>query len=124
MWSPRLSPDGRYLAAISHDNKTLYLRDNARGSWRPCVSMDFVAEPVWPREASWIQFTAILHNTNTSLYRIETGCREARRVADLSAHRVAGSDWTGITPDGSPMALLRIPDEIYAINWRLRLRLP
>ena len=28
MWSPRMSPDGKYLAAVSHDQTTLYIRDN------------------------------------------------------------------------------------------------
>jgi hypothetical protein len=45
-------------------------------------------------------------------------------MLDTSNLRFAGDAWFGIAPDLSPVALLRIPEEIWAINWRLQRRIP
>src|SRR5205085_2125745 len=52
LWSPRMSPDGRYLAAVSYDGKSLYLRDNLSASWRKCTTMEFLEEPAWPPDSA------------------------------------------------------------------------
>lgn len=122
MWSPRMSPDGKHLAAVSHDNKSLYVRDNARRVWRRCASMDFVAEPIWPAESSWIQF--IGGPAPRKLYRVSPSCEPPREVADLALFETVGDAWTGIAPDHSPLALLDVPAEIYALDWKLRRWVP
>jgi Tol biopolymer transport system component len=125
LWSPRMSPDGKYLAAVSYDNKSLYIRGNAQGSWKKCATMLFVAEPVWSRDSSSIQFIGILHEGHKDvLLRVSPGCEQPRLTVDLSPYRFAGDAWVGIGIDGSPLALLRTPEEIYALDWKLRRRGP
>jgi dipeptidyl aminopeptidase/acylaminoacyl peptidase len=125
MWSPRMSPDGRYLAAVSWDNQSLYLRDNRRGAWRKCATTDLIEEPAWPLDSSFIQFLERSKSGYYGLYRVSPECEQARPVADISAYGFAGGDsWIGITPDHHACGLLKIPDEIYAIEWRLRRRVP
>jgi Tol biopolymer transport system component len=124
LWSPRMSPDGRHLAAVTHDNKSLYVRDNGRKTWRRCLTMEALDDAVWSRDSSWIQFVGVGSAKTSTLFRVPVGCGEAKEVLDLSAYQFVGDTWFGIAPDGSPMGLVRLPDEIYAIEWRLALRLP
>jgi DNA-binding winged helix-turn-helix (wHTH) protein/Tol biopolymer transport system component len=124
MWSPRMSPDGRHLAAVSYDSKSLYIRDNLRNKWRKCVSMNFVDEPSWPLDSSWVQFSSVPRPNARGLYRVSPNCEQPREIAELSSYRFVGAAWFGIGPDHAPLGLLRIPDEIYSLDWRLRRRIP
>jgi Tol biopolymer transport system component len=124
LWSPRMSPDGKHLGAVSYDSRVLYLRDNVRETWRACVTMNFVEEPSWPLDSSWIQFVGNERNGQRGLFRIGLDCRQPRRIVDLSPYSFAGDTWFGITPDGSPSGLVQMPDEIYALDWRMRRRIP
>ncbi len=124
MWSPRMSPDGKYLAAVSSDNKSLYVRDNLHNTWRKCVSLYLVAEPIWPRDSSWIQFIGQPTRTETYLYRVGPNCEQPHQVVDVSQISFVGDAWYGIAPDHSPSALVSVPYEVYALDWRLRRRLP
>jgi DNA-binding winged helix-turn-helix (wHTH) protein len=125
MWTPRASPDGKHLAAVSYDNKSLYIRDNLTSAWQKCASMDFIGEPIWPKDSAWIQFEGTpAREEDQGLYRISLSCRQATKIANLSRFHRAGDSWTGITPGGSPMVLLNAPPEVYALDWRLRRRLP
>lgn len=124
MWSPRMSPDGRYLAAVSYENKNLYLRDNLQRTWRKCVTMGFIEELVWPLNSSWIQFIGVPRAGERRLFRTSPACEQPREILDLLAYNFVGSTWIGIAPDHSPIGLVSIPDEIYAIDWRIRRILP
>jgi dipeptidyl aminopeptidase/acylaminoacyl peptidase len=124
MWSPRMSPDGKYLATISYDSKSLYIRDNRRKSWRKCVTMNFVEEPSWPPDSAWVQFGGVPQSDTRGLYRVSPACEQLNQVVDLSSYQFVGDTWYGITPDRSATGFLRMPDEIYALEWRLRRRIP
>ena len=124
MWSPRMSPDGKYLAAVSHDNKSLCLRDNLRKTWRVCATMNFLEEASWPLDSSWIQFIGVAGSGERDLFRVSPACEPPRQVVDLTALHFLGATWFGIAPDHSPTGLLRFPNEIYALDWRLRRRIP
>ena len=124
MWSPRLSPDGKYLAAVSFDNRSLYIRDNARNRWQSCVTMAFLEEPVWRKDSSWVQFIGSPQPGSRVLARIGPNCQAAGRTIDLSAYEFVGDTWIGIGVDGAPLGLLKTADEIYALDWRLLHRLP
>jgi Tol biopolymer transport system component len=125
MWSPRVSPDGKHVTAISYDNKTLYIRDISRGDWRKCVSMDFLEDPSWPLESSWIQFVGrIQPGPQYVLFRVSPTCEQPKQILDLSGYVFAGDRWIGIAPDHSPIGLVRAPPEVYALDWRLKRRMP
>jgi len=124
MWSPRMSPDGKHLAAISFDSKSLYIRDNALNTWRKCVTMNFIEEPSWPQDSSWIQFSGNPKVGGRGLFRVTPNCEAPKPIVDTSAYWLLGDAWFGISLDHTPTAFLRIPDEIYAIDWRLRRTIP
>jgi Tol biopolymer transport system component len=123
LWSPRTSPDGRYLAAVSYDSRSLYLRDNLSGTWRKRASLLFVEEPLWSRDSAWIQFEGRRRLGELALFRIEAAQGPARETVDISAFEFekAGATWFGVGPDGSPLGLRGIAEEIYSLNWRLRI---
>jgi WD40 repeat protein len=123
LWTPRVSPDGKYLAAVSYDNQSLYLRDNRSGTWRKRASFDFLEEPVWSRDSAWIQFVVRYHAGRVALFRIDPAQGPAKKTVDVSASEFeqVGATWFGIGPDGSPLGFQGIAEEIYSLNWRLRI---
>jgi Tol biopolymer transport system component len=123
MWSPRMSPNGRFLAAVGFQSRSLYIRDNHSKVWHRCVTMDSVAEPIWSADSSWIQFAGRKDEAR-GLFRISPRCGELKQVVDLTAVEFVVAAWFGITPDGSPTGLVHVPEEIYAIDWRLRRQIP
>lgn len=123
MWSPRMSPDGKYLAAISYDNAAFYIRDNARGTWRRCATAGMIEAPIWAPDSSWAQFLA--HDQGHNLImRVGPDCGSLKRTTEIDAYTFVGATWFGIAPDKSPIGLLRVPEEVYAIDWRMRLKFP
>jgi WD40 repeat protein len=120
LWTPRMSPDGKYLAAVSYDNQSLYVRDNRIGTWRKRAGLEFLEEPVWSRDSAWIQFVS-RRTSGVALLRIDAAQGPAREIVDVSTFRNVGATWFGIGPDGSPLGLQGIAAEIYALNWRLRI---
>ncbi len=124
MWSPRMSPDGKHLAAISYDSKSLYIRDNTRKAWQKCVTMDFLEEPSWPLDSAWVQFSANPRPGDRALFRVSPQCEPPKLIVDTYAYRLLGDAWFGIGLDHSPSAFLQMPDEVYALDWRLRRSIP
>ncbi len=123
MWSPRMSPDGRRLAAVSYDNRSIYVRDNRRRTWRLCATMAFLEGLVWLPDSSLIQFSGIrTADSAPALFRMRPACEQPAQFADLAAYDLVDS-WVGITPDRSAVGLVATPDEIYALDWRLRRRI-
>jgi Tol biopolymer transport system component len=123
LWTPRMSPDGRYLAAVSYDNQSLYLRDNRSGTWRKRASLVFLEEPVWSQDSAWIQFAGRRSASQLALFRIDAAQGPAKETVDLTAFESehVGAAWYGIAPDGSPLGFRGIAEEIYSLNWRLRI---
>ena len=55
IYGPRLSPDGRYIAALTHDGLNLRVFDIIRLRWTTVVQNMFAAYPQWSRDA-WLYF--------------------------------------------------------------------
>jgi Tol biopolymer transport system component len=123
LWTPRTSPDGRYLAAVSYDSQSLYVRDNHSGTWRKRAGFQFLEEPVWSRDSAWVQFVVRYSTGQVALFRIDAAQGPAKETVDLSAYEFeqAGATWFGIGPDGSTLGFRGIAEEIYSLNWRLRI---
>jgi len=125
LWSPRMSPDGRHLVAISYDRRSILVRDNQRGSWRNCATMEFLEEPVWSPDSHWFQFIAKVKGLDAKgVYRLTASCGQPQRITDLSSYRFAGATWIGIGPNASVLGLVGLPAEIYTLDWRLQPHLP
>ena len=117
LYSPRWSPDGRYVAALNFDSRSLMLFDFQTQKWEKIakISLGF---PNWSRFGEYIYF---LHEENDpSVMRVRLRDRKLERVADLKTFRQAGyySVWLGMAPDDSPLLLRDTgTHEIYALDW-------
>jgi serine/threonine protein kinase/Tol biopolymer transport system component len=117
LFSPRWSPDGRYLAALPFESRSLMLFDFATQKWQEIakISLGF---PNWSKNSDYMFF---LHEENDpAVMRVRISDHKVERVADLKNFRQAGffGIWLGIAPDDS-LLLLRDTgtQEIYSLDW-------
>jgi eukaryotic-like serine/threonine-protein kinase len=120
LYSPRWSPDGRYIAAMNFNSRVLMLFDVQTQKWQELarVSMGF---PNWSKNSDYVYF---LHEEDhPSVMRVRISDHKVETVADLKSFRQAGywSVWLGMAPDDSPL-LLRATgtQEIFALDWKTK----
>jgi len=119
LFSPRWSPDGRYVVAMPENPHILRLFDFAVQRWEEIakVTADF---PNWSRTGDYVYF---LHEGDQpSVMRVRIRDRKLERVADLKDFRQAGyfGYWLGMAPDDSPLLLRDTgTQEIYGLNWEV-----
>ncbi len=88
MWTARLSPDGRYLSAVSSDNQTLRLFDLATNTWTDAARVS-VNDVVWSPDAQYVFFD-VNRGDEWLIYRLRVADRRLEKWADLHAFRRAG----------------------------------
>jgi Tol biopolymer transport system component len=116
LYGPRLSPDGKYLAAVTSDNKKLLIYDFQAKKWT-----DWVSEPgwidlgVWSRDGQYIYY---LNASNAPGYRrVKVGQTRSELILDLKELRGL---WSGVTPGGAALFLRDFSvDEIYSLEVEL-----
>jgi Tol biopolymer transport system component len=117
LYSPRWSPDGRSIAALSADDTRLALFEFATGRWRDLIAGGvFLAYPSWTRDSSRIQL-----QSGSSIVRVRATDGHVEPVASQEqvapAFR-ANSVWMGIAPDDSPLVCQEMSGavEVYALD--------
>jgi Tol biopolymer transport system component len=116
-----MSPDGRYLVAVSYDSKALFVRDNLSETWTRLTGMEFIEEPAWSADSSWIQFLGHPVSTRKALFRIRPAGGHSEETADLTGLENLGETWVGVAPDGSPLVFRGSTSyEVYALDWERR----
>jgi len=116
LFSPRWSPDGRYIAAMPFDAHGLMLFDVANQKWEEIVKMP-MSFPNWSKTGEYIYFRTY----EPWVMRVRIRDRKLERVADLKGFLPTGyyGDWLGMAPDDSPILLHDTStQEIYALDWR------
>jgi Tol biopolymer transport system component len=119
LFSPRWSPDGRYIVAMPFDSHSLMLFDFATQNWR-AVAQGSVAFPCWSRSGDYIYFLQ-LHRNDWAVMRMHIGDRKLEQVADLKNNPITGKlfGWLGLAPDDSPLVLRDTGTrEIYSLDWQ------
>jgi Tol biopolymer transport system component/DNA-binding winged helix-turn-helix (wHTH) protein len=117
MWTPRLSPDGRFVAAVTQDNRVLRLCDLQTQQWSDLATVG-VNDVIWSRDSRYIYFDTYFGD-EPLLYRIPLNTRKLERWADLRGVPRGGfyGPWLGITPDGVPLLLKDTSiEEVYRLN--------
>ena len=124
LFSPRWSPDGRYIAALSPDNTTLKLFDFKTQQWTNWLveSAGAVSYPIWSADSQYIYFDDLVSGEE-SIRSVKVGESQPELACVLGAvDRFPGGlgTWIGRAADGSWMLVRdRSTQEIYQLSLEL-----
>ena len=124
LFSPRWSPDGKYLTAMTGDSKKLMLFDFQTQKWREWVGgSSNIALPKWSRDSRYVHYDEYSLQGSRS-WRIRIGTKRPELVVDSTGFqrfiRPFVGPWTGLAPDGSPIFVRDLStDEIHALESQL-----
>ena len=117
LFSPRWSPDGRFLVALREDSSGMMLFDFKTQKWTMLLK-GLVGYPSWSRDGRFVYFLRIF--TNRALERVTVPGGKIEQVADLSKFQLTGvyNFWFGLTPDDAPLLLKDAgSQEIVSMEW-------
>jgi Tol biopolymer transport system component len=123
LWSPRISPDGRHVAALFADNQKLMLFDMTTHKMVELARGYSVGWPEWSRDSQYIYFYLSQLSSPEAVFRVRIADRKVEEIVSLKDVRRTGGvfgPWEGLSPDDSPL-LLRdtATQEIYALDAEL-----
>ena len=123
LFSPRWSPDGRYICAITSERPfRLMLFDFTTQQWTQLFGSD-MGYPSWSHDGRYIYFERnIGRSESATIVRIRLSDRKVEAIVDLKnlGRSATGSftEWVGIAPDDSPLVARDLSShEIYALEW-------
>ena len=117
-FSPRWSPDGRYIAATTLDQHKLFLFDRSTQKWTVLATRS-VADPAWSHDGRFIYFQAFLEE-GQPIYRVSVPDGQIQQITELGhlhSPDIVDYAFTGLTPDGSVLVRARMwTGNIYSMN--------
>ncbi|HKV81957.1 MAG TPA: protein kinase [Candidatus Sulfotelmatobacter sp.] len=124
LFSPRWSPDGRHLAALSPDSRSLMLLDFNTQQWSVWLHAEdgTIGYPVWAKDGKSIYIERSL-SAEPSVHRLKLGESKSERFLswkDLRRFGGVWGSWSGVAPDGSVLAVRDVSShELYALELQL-----
>jgi Tol biopolymer transport system component len=119
--SPRWSPNGRYIAALSNNARKMLLFDFQTKRWTELVQIN-IGFPQWSHNSEYIYFLGG-PSVVDKLQRVRISDRKSEQLADLKSFQSApgfAGDWMGLAPDDSPLFLRDAgTQDIYALTVEL-----
>jgi len=121
MFSPRWSPDGHYIAALSEDMLRLFLFTVDTGRWKELSLPEkrVVGYPTWSHDGQYLYV-----RSNPDIYRVRTSDGQVELAASIRDSEVSipiFGGWFGLTPDDRILVMLdRGTDELYALDLEYR----
>ena len=120
LFSPRWSPDGRYIAAMTADSSKLMLFDFESLKWTE-IGNGTLSWLNWSRDG---QYLYLMDSTGKgAVERIRVADHKVDRVVDLKDFVLAGlgGGSVSIAPDDSPLLLRdRGTQDVYALDWQVQ----
>jgi len=114
LWTPRWSPNGRYIAALTIKGQKLRLFDFSENVWRSTAA-DQVNTPNWSSDSKFLYFDTEPRDRRFKRLRLSDGT--VSEIVDLNGVENLGPWWSGLGPDNSLILLRnRATPEIYSIS--------
>ena len=118
LYSPRWSPDGRYVSAFSADSKTLLLFDMQTQKWTELAngSLSWLN---WSHESQYVY--VLDFRGKDAVVRIRISDHQPEQVVDLRNFNTVGryGGWLALTPDDSPLILHDTgTQDVYSVDWQ------
>ena len=124
LWTPRWSPNGRYIAALALGDETkgglaycpaVVVFDFRSHNWTTLANAESIRNLAWSRDSQYVYFHTA--SPDLGLYRAHVLSKKVERLASLKSFAELSDDWIGVAPDGSPLIIgdTRI-DEVYALD--------
>lgn len=116
VWSPRWSPNGRFIAALYTGDEGLKIFDLATQRWST-LRTEGCNYPTWSLDSQFIYF--LLPVNDPGIFRVRVTGGSAERVVVLKGFRYTGvfTLWMGLDPQGTPLLLRDAgTDDIYALT--------
>jgi Tol biopolymer transport system component/DNA-binding winged helix-turn-helix (wHTH) protein len=117
-FSPRWSPDGRYLVAMTVDSGTLYLWDFQTEKWTDLGSVG--GFPSWSKDGQYVYVFGA--NATYAVLRIRISDHKVEQVADFKALATTGryGGSLALAPDDSLLLLRDVgTQDVYALDWEV-----
>jgi Tol biopolymer transport system component/DNA-binding winged helix-turn-helix (wHTH) protein len=118
LWSPRWSPDGKYIVAMSRTFAGLKVLDVTTQRWSSLPVDGRMDYPAWSSDSQSVDFLRLI-NGDRGVYRVRIQGGKTERVADLKDWHITGyySFWMALDPTDTPLLLRDVgSDEIYALT--------
>lgn len=118
MFSPRWSPDGRHVVAISTDQRMLEIFDTETRTWSniPAPSVD---NPVWSRDCKYVYFHSFIEE-QLPIYRVNIADKKLEQVFQFDELQLADAadyQFQGVAPDDSPLLAVYVwTADVYSIS--------
>jgi Tol biopolymer transport system component/DNA-binding winged helix-turn-helix (wHTH) protein len=126
LYSPRWSPDGGFILALTATTPTVgaqplplkLMRFDLSGQkWQELYEAHWIAYPTFSRDGKYVYFS----DSRKSFYRLQLATGKVEGVAKIDVPGGMKQDdfwyWTGLTPDDSPLLLRDASTvEIYALD--------
>jgi DNA-binding winged helix-turn-helix (wHTH) protein/dipeptidyl aminopeptidase/acylaminoacyl peptidase len=120
MYAARVSPDGRYIAALSAEEK-LMLYDFQTETWSKLSETSGAI--TWSRDSKSVYFDVKKGARVAEMVRVRVPSGKMESVVDLTDVSLGGfwPDWTSLLPDDSPLLMLdKSTQEIYRLELQYR----
>jgi len=119
LYSPRISPDGRYIAALTADSSQLKLLDQTTNSWSTLAEGDHFGFNEWSSDGKYV-YARKSGGGFERIVRVRIKDRAQEEVLSLKDFPQLVdpfAEWYGLTPDGKILLMRdRSVQEIYALN--------
>ena len=118
--SPRWSPDGKHIAALTADLHTLMLFDVVSQSWTRLASFR-MGYPNWSHDSKYIYLVNLAHSPG--ICRVRVSDREVEPVVDMSRRNQFWTDdaWLGLTGGDVPVVSRDISiQHLFALHWSIK----